>query len=62
VLASAMAVNNNNDYESSAVEGGGVASLDGPFALQSYTYNSSTGNLASNAGVSYPYGQQSCQG
>ena len=39
-LTSAVAVNGTN----------------GAYALQSYTYNSSTGNLSSKAGVNYTYG------
>ncbi|OGO31775.1 MAG: hypothetical protein A2136_03665 [Chloroflexi bacterium RBG_16_54_11] len=35
---------------------GGIESLDGTYALQAYTYDPTTGNLASKAGVSLTYG------
>jgi len=41
------------DRLSSAVASGGTG---GTYGSQSYTYNSTTGNLASKAGVSYTYG------
>jgi RHS repeat-associated protein len=54
-LASAVAENLAVDPDGGS-GGGGVQSVDGTYSLQSYSYNSSTGNLASNAGVSYTYG------
>jgi YD repeat-containing protein len=36
--------------------GGSVNSIDGTYAYETYTYDSSTGNLSSKAGVSYTYG------
>ncbi len=51
-LTSARAYNTSPDGYSG---GGGVASDDGTYALQNYTYDASTGNVSSMGGAGYTY-------